>query len=117
MSNAYLERQARQLIGEVGKLSEKKLARKIGARLQPNSGSMESAKGDMVKGDFLIEAKSTIGGSIGLRLDWLLKIAHEARHSDKTPAVAITFTSEGGSPRRDGEWVAVPLHVWKEHCT
>ena len=113
MGNPYLDRKVK-VIGATGRKSERKVARKLGAKLTPNSGAVAGAKGDMHLGDFLIEAKSTVNDSIGVKLDWLLKIADEALSSDRKPAIALTFTHAGGDPRVNGEWVAVPLHVWKE---
>lgn len=74
---------------------------------------MQGAKGDIVAGQTLVEAKSTTGASLGLKHEWLGKIAHEARAEGKSPALVISFVTEDGSPKRDGEWVAIPLSRWK----
>jgi hypothetical protein len=63
----------------------------------------------MKTAEFLIEAKSTIHDSIKLDRDFFLKISHEARFSGKTPALTISFVNGDGSPKRDGEWVCLPL--------
>lgn len=96
------------MIGEVGRIAEKRLARRIGGKQRPASGAMAGAKGDIVKGPFLVEAKSTVNGSLGLQRDWLSKIASEAENQGLIPALAVTFTDPTGRPRNFGSWVAVP---------
>ncbi len=96
-----------------GRKAEKKVAKRMGARLRPNSGAMEGAKGDMTLGNFLIEAKSTQAGGINLQLTWLRKIVREVRTTGQDPALVILFTDVEGNPRRDGEWVAVPRKVFE----
>lgn len=113
--NRFLDRhEKRQLIGEGGRQSERKLAKRLDARLRPGSGSKTGHKGDMAVGDVLIEAKSTSNDSLGVKLDWLLKIAHEAVSEAKTPVLTVTFTDANGAPRANGEWALVPLRVFKE---
>jgi hypothetical protein len=75
---------------------------------------LPGAKGDMTKGQFLVESKSTINGSLGLKLDWLLKIGGEARALGKTPAMLLNFTTGDGTARES--WALVPLWVFKECC-
>ncbi len=99
-------------IGRTGILAEQRTARELGAKLRPASGAMASAKGDMITDRFLIEAKSTVNSSLGVKLDWLLKIGEEARRAGKAPALAINFTTGDGRSRE--QWVAVPMYVWKE---
>jgi hypothetical protein len=85
-----------------------------GSRLTRASGSLEGDPGDIEVGDFLIEHKSTVKFSIRLLLDWLLKIASEARARGKKPALQITFCTGDGRPRRNGQWLLVPKYVWDE---
>lgn len=113
MSNPFLNRIESRGKSSHGKASEKKLAKSIGARLTPASGAIDSAKGDMKVGEFLIESKSTIHESIKLDRDFFLKIAHEARFSGKVPALSVSFVNGDGSPRKEGEWVCLPLSVFK----
>jgi hypothetical protein len=108
-SNPYLERKARAGIGAAGRASEHRLAKSLKGRQRPASGAVEGAKGDIAVGDFLVEAKSTHMNSIALNRDWLLKIAAEARSENKTPALAISFTTENGSPILDGDWVCIRM--------
>lgn len=113
MSNPYLERTANRGKSAHGKASEKKLAKSMGARLTPASGALDSAKGDMKVGDFLIESKSTIYDSLKIDRDFLLKINHEAKFAGKNPALTVTFVTGDGSSRKDSEWVLVPLNLFK----
>jgi Holliday junction resolvase len=77
---------------------------------------MEGAKGDIDLSSYLVEAKSTTGHSIGLKHEWLSKIAHEARNVGKNPAVTLSFTHGNGRPVPEGEWVAIPMWLFKEKC-
>jgi hypothetical protein len=113
MRNPYEDRKSR-IIGTAGRQSEKRFAKRIGAKLTPNSGATAHSKGDMHTSAFLIEHKSTSSNSLGIQRDWLLKISHEALHTNKTPALAIAFTNKDGAPLTDGEWVAIPVRIWKE---
>ena len=100
-------------IGEVGRKSEKRLTKELGGRARPASGAVLGAKGDIDLGDVLMEAKSTTALSMTLKLDWLLKISNEARAEHKSPSLMISFTHPDGRQRLDGEWVAIPRHVWE----
>jgi hypothetical protein len=101
-------------IGHAGRLSEARLAKKLGGKAQPASGAMLGAKGDIDLGPVLLEAKSTISDSLSVKFDWLAKIAQEARNVGKTPALAISFIALSGKAWPDGEWVALPRHVFQE---
>ena len=109
--NPFLKRQARRKIGDAGRKSEARTAKRTGARLKPASGAMKGAKGDMEKGDLLIESKSTIHDSMSVQLDWLAKVSQEARSEGKYPALTVTFTDQEGRPRKYGKWVMVPEHL------
>lgn len=103
-------------IGNAGRASEKRLSKALGGRARPASGAMVGAKGDIALGNTLMESKSTTSASMSLKLDWLVKIGNEARAEGKSPALSVSFTNGAGNPWRDGEWVLIPLHVWKERC-
>ena len=75
---------------------------------------MEGFKGDLQLKNFLIEAKSTTGLSIGVKFDWLVKIAKEARQTGKTPVLAISFVKGSGDPEPNGEWAMIPMSLFKE---
>ena len=53
------------------------------------------------------------GGTNGMEKSYS-KIAAEARAEGKTPALAMSFLTEGGDPRTDGDWVAIPAYKFKE---
>jgi hypothetical protein len=98
-----------------GKESEKRIAKASGARLTPNSGATRGSKGDMRKGDFLIESKSTIHGSISIDQGWLVKINHEALCCGLKPALTVSFVLPDGKPQPGtSEWVMVPRRVFDE---
>jgi hypothetical protein len=102
----------KERIGDAGRLSESRLARKLGAKLMPASGAVQGIKGDMELPGYKIEAKSTTGDSIGLKHTFLGKIAHEARMHTKRPALTLSYTTGDGRPVKDGEWVCIPLKDW-----
>lgn len=110
----FLARLRKAAIGTTGRKSEQRLAKALGARLTPNSGALAGAKGDMKLGSFLIEAKSTVNDSLGLKFAWLAKIAREARETGKRPALALSFTTADGRAVTDGEWVCLPRRVFED---
>lgn len=114
MGNPYLDRKAKHAIGKAGRKSEARLTKQLGGRARPASGAMDGAKGDIDLGDFLVEAKSTTGKSIGVKFEWLAKIGREARREGKTPALTVTFVTEDGRSVTDGEWCLVPMYVFRE---
>jgi hypothetical protein len=100
-------------IGWSGRRSEKHLAKKLGATPTPNSGAVAGAKGDLNLDAHLIEAKSTVAATLGLKHAWLSKIAKEARSVGKSPVLTLSFVTGDGRPKPSGEWVCLPLHEWK----
>lgn len=94
-----------------GDLSEKRMAKMLGARLTPNSGAKAGAKGDMGRGKVKIEAKSTIKDKLPLDLGWLVKITHEARNVGMVPAMALSFVDAEGKPRLQGDWFVIPAYL------
>jgi len=89
----------------------------LGGRGRPASGALVGAKGDIALEQFLMEAKSSTRESMTLKLDWLCKIAREARSEGKKAALTISFVTEDGRARLDGDWVLLPLHVFEELLT
>jgi hypothetical protein len=110
----YVLRRNQHRIGKAGRKSEKRVAKELGAVERPASGAMPGAKGDMELRRALVEAKSTTGNSISVSLDWLCKIAREARSDGKTPALTVSYVDDDGRPRQDGDWVLIPLYAFKE---
>jgi len=101
---AYQNRRSKRAHGTT---SEQKTAKRLNGRLTPASGALEGAKGDFNMTSFLVECKSTIHHSIGLKLDWLLKIKGEARKKEKMPALTITYVNGAGEPLTDGRYVVL----------
>lgn len=99
-----------------GKLYEPRAAKKLGARLTPNSGATVGSKGDMRTALWLIESKTTVNQSLAMELAWLVKITEEASTSMRNPALLFSFVLPDGRPRPNAstEWVAMPLHLFQE---
>lgn len=118
MSNPYLDRLANAGTNPHGKRAEKKVAKKMGARLHPNSGAMRGAKSDasLTEEKFRLEMKSTVNQAISLELATLVKIAHEALPHNQVPGVVIMFVDPQGVPRlkQYAEWVLMPMAVFQE---
>jgi len=94
----YMLRRQQHRIGKSGRNSEKRLTRDLEGRGRPASGAMAGAKGDIDLGSVLMEAKSTTQASMSVKLDWLLKIAREARSEGKSPALSVSFVDRRASP-------------------
>lgn len=100
---------------------EKTVAKTLGGRAQPGSGSSDYAKGDVLQGvkgavfrfnRFLIECKQTIHASIRIEGKWLAKITREAQQAGREPA--LHFEIHGcDDPMVEREWVAVPMSVFR----
>lgn len=110
----FLRRKAGHKIGRSGRASEKRIAKQLDVRTQPASGAMEGAKGDIVLGNVLIEAKSTINASITIKHSWLSKVNQEALSTGKSPALLVSFVTEDGRPVRCGEWAMIPMWQFRE---
>ena len=115
-SNPYLDRLANAGKNPHGKKSEKRLAKKIGARLHPNSGATRAQKSDASLLKFRMEMKSTVTQCLMLDMAWLVKIAHEALDHGQTPAVTVSFVDNAGMARmkHHAEWVVLPMAAFQE---
>lgn len=108
------------MAGDHGSRSEKRVARKLGARLQPASGALPGAKSDArLKGaafTFRIENKSTVNLTLPLDLGWLTKISQESMADQSIPTLIFSFVTAEGHARSDinSEWVAIPLWAFEE---
>lgn len=62
------------------KNQEKRVAKIMGGKVQPNSGATAFYKGDVITNQFLIECKTKTkeAKSVTIKKDWLLKNAEEA---------------------------------------
>ena len=117
MANPYLERRRKQL-NPHGKKSEKRIAKKMGARLTPASGAMRGSKGDAVmqkkQHKFRIENKSTTSLTLTVDIGWLVKIKEEAMASGELPALTLSFVNADGKTNPNvGDWIAMPLWVFE----
>ena len=88
--------------------------RSSGPRSGRRPGPCPAPRATWRSGRALLEAKSTTGNSISVSLDWLAKIAREARSDGKTPALTVSYVDDDGRPRPDGDWVLIPLYAFKE---
>lgn len=114
--NPYLERLANAGKNAHGKKAEKKTAKKMGARLHPNSGARRGAKSDASLKNFRLEMKSTTNKVLPLDMAWLTKIAQEALPHGQTPGVVVLFVDPQGVPRlrQYAEWVLIPRVAFQE---
>lgn len=75
-----------------GDFSEKKLAKKIGAKQRAGSGASPMAKGDIISATTLREVKSGYGSkSMSIQRSWLIKIQGEALAEGRLPVLDIHF--------------------------
>lgn len=113
----FLRRLNKRDSGHHGRVAEKKLAQRIGGRLQPGSGALAGAKGDVkveAKLDLLMENKSTSGATFTMKQEWTRKIYQEALESNRTPALSFQFTNEAGKSEKCDRWVCLPEHIFLE---
>ena len=74
-----------------GESQEKKLAKKLGMKIQSGSGAPWHCKGDLRGAFILCESKNTNKNSISVKLSWLEKIEHEANRIGRIPLLIIGF--------------------------
>ena len=98
-----------------GTKAEKRLAKRLGAKLTPASGAAHhGAKGDLTTEKFRIESKATLADSYRVEYGDLRKIAQEATEQNQYPGFTFQFVTPTGRPRESGTWVCVPEHVFRE---
>ena len=75
------------------KNQEKKIAKAVGGKRQPNSGATAFQKGDVITDKFLIECKTKTKdcNSFTVKEDWLLKNEEEAFAMARYPALCFDF--------------------------
>lgn len=118
--NAFLTRSQKEGTTGHGNRSEKRVAKDLGARLQPASGAMVGAKSDArLKGvsfNFRIENKATVNMTLPIQLDWLVKISKESLQDGSIPVLAFSFVTPEGKPRSamNSDWVAMPKTYFQE---
>lgn len=81
------------------KKQEKRIAREVGGKQTPGSGSRWNAKGDVKTSSLLIEAKTTTHRSFSVTSTILDKISEEAVLCGRTPVLSVEITS-GIRPKR-----------------
>lgn len=104
---------------KMGRKSERRVAKTMGARLTHNSGASSFDKGDMTLSEFpfgrlRLEAKSTSRDSFSIKRETLEKIVDEASAAGDFPAFTISFVLTDGRPKRAGEWAMIPLDIFRE---
>ena len=94
---------------------ERKLAKDLGGRTQPNSGSLDGFKGDVVIDGFTIDDKhvgfDSTAKSYILTTEILNKITFEAYEQDREPVLILKFY-KGMSKHYPTEWVLCPRRVF-----
>jgi hypothetical protein len=106
--------------GDHGTTSERRVAKRMGSRLQPASGALPGAKSDAkLKGQkfkFRIESKATVYTTLALDLGWLTKITQESLSDSSIPTVTLSFVDPQGKPRsaRNSEWVLLPAWAFED---
>lgn len=103
--------------GSHGRRAESLVAKRLGGKVQPGSGAIAGAKGDVkvdAKYDFLIENKASSGKSFSLPKDWLYKISREAVAQNRVPALAFQFTDAAGRSDRMDRYVILPEWLFQE---
>lgn len=117
MNNPFLTRTSKKDKdkGYQGRKAESKVSKRIGGVLQPGSGALLSAKGDMVVNtelvSLLVENKSTTSTSFAVKRDHLFKIHQEALEVGKIPALTFQFVDNNGISEKRERWVCVPEWV------
>ncbi len=97
------------------KRQERRVAEKLGGKVQPGSGSDLRAKGDVElgEGSFLLEAKRSKYASLRIEAGWLTKISAEAFASGRKPGLAIEL-DVGNDPLTEKDWVLIPASVFRD---
>lgn len=89
---------------------EKKVARQLGGRVQPNSGATDFLKGDVIAQGILIECKTVMKPrqSVSLKKEWFVKNDQE-RFAAKLDYSAIAFDfGDGGE-----QYIAMSMSQFK----
>lgn len=105
-------------VGSHGNKSEKRVLGSMDAEPTIASGSIDHHKSDGLKSvgehDFRVECKATRNESMSLKYSWLKKIRDEAMSTGRIPVLTISFTEGDGKPKPAGDWVMMPMSLWKE---
>jgi hypothetical protein len=91
---------------------ERRIARQLGGRVQPGSGSGSVHKSDVkVEDRFLIEAKQTVTGSFRVTPALVELTNDRAREVGLDPVLSVEFTALT-DPLAPREWVMIPYRVF-----
>lgn len=94
---------------------ERKLAKDLGGRTQPNSGSLDGMKGDVIIDGFTIDDKhigfDSSRQSYILTTQTLNKLTFEAYEQEREPTLILKFY-KGISRNYPTEWAFVPRRVF-----
>lgn len=91
---------------------ERELAKRLGGRPEPASGSLLCSGGDVALDDFQLDRKATGRKSIGVSIKMLQKIENDAAVHGKEPGLVLVFEN---MPRGFyDEWLVIPLKVIQE---
>ncbi len=102
--NLKIKKQSRKQEHDIAKL--------IGGKRNPLSGSDYRAKADVKSDKFLIEAKMTEKASLSVKAEWLEKITMEAMAQGRLPALSIRLNFDNRLVEHD--WYLVPASVFCE---
>lgn len=93
--------------GSQSRRQERRLAKELGGRTTPGSGS-GSIKGDVHTRGEMVEAKTTAKSQYTLKLVDLKKLENEARLANKRPVFVIQIEDTSSVFLFHNEWVLIP---------
>ena len=85
---------------------EKQFAKKIDGLRTPNSGAIKFIPGDVIKGDYLIDLKSTDKQQIIINEKMIEKIESESGRVGKKPIIILFFRRT--KKLRNKKWILMP---------
>lgn len=100
--------------GEIKKTAdrlEKWLAKYLEGYRIPGSGSIESFKGDVQWGEYLVDSKNTVKASQSLLGTDLTKITSEGRGAGRTGHLILSYLTNGIT---GDHWAVVPYDAFEE---
>lgn len=96
---------------DVSVLQEKEVARKLGGKLAPSSGSGKFSGGDVYTEDFLIECKTVTKDQVSftVKKEWMSKAKEQSFEQNK-PYSALAFRF---SPNGD-DYIVMPIETFRD---
>lgn len=86
---------------------EAKVSKRMDAVLQPASGATPFLKGDLMKGDYVIDMKSTQNVAITITVSMLEKAEQFGIRQTKKPALLLNFVK--AKTLRHKRWLLIPM--------